>query len=106
MIAHSEYCANGDNTLAALSVARQSIVKEEADDYFVFLVSDANLDRYDIKPGFYHSIAITIIDYDYDDIHFPFSISIFHFLFSRIFSIFDFVFRNYFPDLFLSFYTC
>lgn len=68
----SEYCASGDHTLLAAEKAIKEVrkktisdyaltfltvfllllqvVKEEADDYFVFLVSDANLGRYDITP--------------------------------------------------------
>lgn len=33
------YCASGDNTLAAVEIAVQDIVKQPADDYFVFALS-------------------------------------------------------------------
>ena len=45
LIAHSS-CS----TVEAIRLAVQSIVKEDGDDYFVFLVSDANIERYGIKP--------------------------------------------------------
>jgi hypothetical protein len=50
MIAHSEYCSSGDSTVEALQCAIYNVTKEEADDYFVFGVSDANLARYGIRP--------------------------------------------------------
>ncbi|CAM0142536.1 unnamed protein product [Umbelopsis sp. WA50703] len=50
MRAHSQYCLSGDNTLGAASHAIKNIVKEEADDYFVVVLSDANIAQYNIKP--------------------------------------------------------
>lgn len=50
MIAHSEYCGNGDSTVEAIQMAVQEVVKEPADEYFVFALSDANLRRYGIRP--------------------------------------------------------
>ena len=41
---------SGDCTVEAAQLATKSIVEVEADDYFVFLVSDANLQRYGISP--------------------------------------------------------
>jgi hypothetical protein len=38
MIAHSEYCANGDNTVPAIQQAVDNVASVEADDYFVFAV--------------------------------------------------------------------
>ena len=40
MIDHSSRCSSGDNTLAAGTRAVSYVLKEEADDYFVFLISD------------------------------------------------------------------
>lgn len=41
---HAQYCLSGDHTLAAASSAIQKIKKgTEADDYFVLVLSDANL---------------------------------------------------------------
>ena len=49
MWVHSQYCWAGDNTLTATSLAIKDIVKDEADDYYVVVISDANLKRYGIK---------------------------------------------------------
>ncbi|GAA6009045.1 hypothetical protein JCM11491_005725 [Sporobolomyces phaffii] len=43
-----QYCWPGDNTLAAIEAAVDEVAKEEADDYFVVAITDANFDRYDI----------------------------------------------------------
>ena len=43
------FCASGDNTLAATDHAIKEVIKEEGDDYFVFVVSDANLTTYGIS---------------------------------------------------------
>lgn len=50
MTDHAATARSGDNTLSAGVKAVQEIVKQEADDYFVFLVSDANLRGYGISP--------------------------------------------------------
>ncbi|KAG0224963.1 von Willebrand factor A domain-containing protein 8 [Actinomortierella wolfii] len=50
MSAHSQYCLSGDNTLAATAMAMKEIVKEDADDYIVVVLSDANIGQYNIKP--------------------------------------------------------
>ena len=50
MIAHSQFCSSGDHTLEATKYAIEQISKEEADDYFVIVLSDANFDRYGISP--------------------------------------------------------
>jgi MoxR-like ATPase len=50
MSAHSQYCSSGDTTVQATQWAIRNIVREEADEHFVFVFSDANLSRYDIKP--------------------------------------------------------
>ncbi|CAO3686219.1 unnamed protein product [Umbelopsis ramanniana] len=50
MRAHSQYCLSGDNTLGAAAHAIKHIVKDEADDYFVVVLSDANIAQYNIKP--------------------------------------------------------
>jgi von Willebrand factor A domain-containing protein 8 len=72
MQSHSSYCLSGgrshyiktlffvtlnqcviDNTLDAVSKAIESISKgpEEADDYFVLVLSDANITQYNIQPN-------------------------------------------------------
>ncbi|KAF9412835.1 von Willebrand factor A domain-containing protein 8 [Entomortierella beljakovae] len=50
MSAHSQYCLSGDNTLSATSMAMKEIVKDDADDYIVVVLSDANIGQYNIKP--------------------------------------------------------
>ncbi|KAI8983752.1 AAA domain-containing protein [Pilobolus umbonatus] len=51
MRAHSQYCLSGDNTLGAASHSMKEIVKEESDDYFVVILSDANIAQYNIHPN-------------------------------------------------------
>ncbi|KXS13469.1 hypothetical protein M427DRAFT_33874 [Gonapodya prolifera JEL478] len=50
MVAHSQFCFSGDNTLEAAQKAINEIAKEDADDHIVVLLSDANLRRYGIRP--------------------------------------------------------
>lgn len=50
MQAHSEYCQSGDTTLQATQRAVKQVKDEEADDYFVLVVSDANLSRHGVSP--------------------------------------------------------
>ncbi|XP_047408351.1 von Willebrand factor A domain-containing protein 8 [Sciurus carolinensis] len=51
MHAHSQFCMSGDHTLRGTEHAIKEIVKEEADEYFVIVLSDANLSRYGIQPA-------------------------------------------------------
>ncbi|KAI7879625.1 hypothetical protein K492DRAFT_208133 [Lichtheimia hyalospora FSU 10163] len=51
MRAHSQYCLSGDNTLGAVSHSVKEIVKDEGDDYFVVVMSDANITQYNIHPN-------------------------------------------------------
>jgi hypothetical protein len=50
LIAHSQFCTSGDYTLQATKFSIDSIAKEDADDHFVIVLSDANFDRYGISP--------------------------------------------------------
>lgn len=50
MQAHSQFCLSGDHTLEAAKEAVTQIAKEETDESFVILLSDANLERYGIRP--------------------------------------------------------
>jgi hypothetical protein len=50
MVAHAQFCLSGDSTLEATDAAIEEVASEPADDYFVFVVSDANLRRYGIQP--------------------------------------------------------
>ncbi|GFR87627.1 von Willebrand factor A domain-containing protein 8-like [Elysia marginata] len=55
MLAHSQFCISGDHTLEAAShhtreLAAEEEKGEEADERFLLLLSDANFDRYGIRP--------------------------------------------------------
>jgi len=52
MAAHSQFCMSGDHTLSASALAIQEagLVTENYDDSFVVVLSDANFDRYGIRP--------------------------------------------------------
>nr|XP_034959302.1 von Willebrand factor A domain-containing protein 8 isoform X1 [Zootoca vivipara] len=51
MHAHAQFCMSGDHTLEGTEHAIREIAKEEADEYFVIVLSDANLERYGIPPA-------------------------------------------------------
>ncbi|XP_069941398.1 von Willebrand factor A domain-containing protein 8 isoform X2 [Cherax quadricarinatus] len=51
MQAHSQFCLSGDHTLEAAVKAVKDIATEECDERFVILLSDANFDRYGIRPS-------------------------------------------------------
>lgn len=51
MAAHTQYCASGDHTVEAVARAVKRVVEKDADDFYVLVVSDANLDRYGIRPA-------------------------------------------------------
>jgi hypothetical protein len=50
MVRHAGSCATGDASLDSTALAVKEVVEQQADDYFVFLLSDANLGRYNVKP--------------------------------------------------------
>ncbi|ELU02005.1 hypothetical protein CAPTEDRAFT_192877 [Capitella teleta] len=54
--AHAQFCISGDHTLEATKHAIEDIIKEEADEHFVIVLSDANLDRYGIRPKHFAEI--------------------------------------------------
>ena len=56
MIAESQYCWSGDNTMEATRAVIQQISKEPADEYFVVVFSDANFSRYGIRPSHFASL--------------------------------------------------
>lgn len=58
MAAHAQYSHSGDNTLEATDRAIRDIVKSAADEYFVFVVSDADLERYGITPESWDQILM------------------------------------------------
>uniref|UniRef100_A0A4W3H4Q1 von Willebrand factor A domain-containing protein 8 n=1 Tax=Callorhinchus milii TaxID=7868 RepID=A0A4W3H4Q1_CALMI len=51
MHAHAQFCMSGDHTLEGTEHAIREIAREEADEYFVIVLSDANLERYGISPA-------------------------------------------------------
>ena len=48
---HAQYCNPGDATLEATRLAIADCVAAPADEHFVFVVSDADLERYQIKAA-------------------------------------------------------
>lgn len=50
MHAHSQFCWSGDNTVNAAKYAIDSLAKEDSDESIVIILSDANLERYNISP--------------------------------------------------------
>ncbi|XP_050974831.1 von Willebrand factor A domain-containing protein 8 isoform X2 [Labeo rohita] len=49
MHAHSQFCMSGDYTLEGTEHAVKELAREEADEHFVIVLSDANLERYGIS---------------------------------------------------------
>ena len=47
---HAQYCNPGDATLDGTKLAIDDCLSTEADEHFVFVVSDADLERYGITP--------------------------------------------------------
>jgi hypothetical protein len=58
VIAHAQFCSSGDNTIESTKYSIESIAKEDADDYFVIVLSDANFDRYGISPRSFTKIML------------------------------------------------
>ena len=54
MYAHTEVCDSGDSSLASCRKAVQEITSTDGDDYYVFLISDANLEQYGISVATLH----------------------------------------------------
>ena len=50
LMGHAYSCGSGDNSLAAARRAIGDLARREADERLVFLLSDANLGRYDVSP--------------------------------------------------------
>lgn len=50
MAAHAQYAHSGDHTLEATDRAIKDVVRQPGDEYYVFVVSDADLARYGISP--------------------------------------------------------
>lgn len=50
MHAHAQFCMSGDYTLEGTEASIKELAREEADEHFVVVLSDANLERYGIRP--------------------------------------------------------
>ncbi|KAM9486140.1 von Willebrand factor A domain-containing protein 8 [Clarias gariepinus] len=58
MHAHSQFCMSGDYTLEGTEHSIKELAREEADEHFVIVLSDANLERYGISPDrFAHTLT-------------------------------------------------
>ena len=56
MEAHTQFCYPGDQTYEATSLAIQETANRVADERFVFVVSDADLERYGKRPEEWNAI--------------------------------------------------
>ncbi|KNC54048.1 uncharacterized protein AMSG_09710 [Thecamonas trahens ATCC 50062] len=65
MAAHSQFCPSGDHTVEAAQLAMDAMAEEDADEKFVFVVSDANLARYGIPAS---ALGNALASPDSDDI--------------------------------------
>ncbi|XP_061677938.1 von Willebrand factor A domain-containing protein 8 isoform X2 [Syngnathoides biaculeatus] len=59
MHAHSQFCMSGDHTLEGASASVRELAREEADERFVVVLSDANLERYGIGPERFARVLIS-----------------------------------------------
>lgn len=62
MHAHSQFCMSGDNTLEATQHAIANLAKEDADECIVVVLSDANFERYGIRPELFTKILTSNAD--------------------------------------------
>ncbi|KAJ3368340.1 von Willebrand factor A domain-containing protein 8 [Allomyces arbusculus] len=51
MASHAQYCLTGDHTMASIKQAIQDVTKQESDEAFVVVLSDANISQYNIQPN-------------------------------------------------------
>jgi hypothetical protein len=58
MAAHSQFCMSGDHTLSAtvLAINELGLTSEQHDESIVIVLSDANFDRYGIRPEYFGKI--------------------------------------------------
>nr|XP_031838808.1 von Willebrand factor A domain-containing protein 8 isoform X2 [Nomia melanderi] len=59
MHAHSQFCMSGDHTLEATQHAIASLAKEDSDESIVVVLSDANLERYGIRPKQFAAVLMS-----------------------------------------------
>eukprot|EP00435_Cladocopium_sp_Y103_P037254 s938_g9.t2 len=58
MAAHAQYSHSGDHTLQATDRAIKDVLQKPGDEYYVFVVSDADLGRYGISPSSWNKILM------------------------------------------------
>ena len=58
MAAHAQFAHSGDATLEATRLAIEDVADKDADERFVFVVSDADLKRYGITPQAWNDILM------------------------------------------------
>ena len=58
MVAEAQYCMSGDFTLEASDQAIDEVLKKDGDEYFVIVLSDANLERYGIHPSELRNVLV------------------------------------------------
>ena len=56
---HPQYCQPGDCTLEGTEKGIQDCLSEAADEHFVFVISDADLERYGISPQSWNDIIVS-----------------------------------------------
>ncbi|XP_060945197.1 von Willebrand factor A domain-containing protein 8 [Limanda limanda] len=56
MHAHAQFCMSGDHTLEGTDASIKQLAREEADERFVVVLSDANLERYGIRPELFAQV--------------------------------------------------
>ncbi|XP_061547312.1 von Willebrand factor A domain-containing protein 8 isoform X2 [Phycodurus eques] len=59
MHAHSQFCMSGDHTLEGTAASVEELAREEADERFVVVLSDANLERYGIGPERFARVLVS-----------------------------------------------
>ncbi|XP_041857473.1 von Willebrand factor A domain-containing protein 8 [Melanotaenia boesemani] len=59
MHAHSQFCMSGDYTLEGTEASIKELAREEADEHFVVVLSDANLERYGIRPEHFAQVLMS-----------------------------------------------
>ncbi|OXU18814.1 hypothetical protein TSAR_009759 [Trichomalopsis sarcophagae] len=64
MHAHSQFCMSGDHTLEATKHAICTLAKEDTDESIVVVLSDANLERYGIRPEVFAKALTSNADVD------------------------------------------
>ena len=59
MLAHSQFCWSGDTTLEATERAVRELARQEGDQHYLVVLSDANFSRYGIDAGDYGDVLMS-----------------------------------------------